>query len=700
MLGVFILILLYEACLLFVAALAGWGISNVIRIIPTAIIHFPEIAVTAHDFLTTSLVLIAAVEAVFLLGRMFAKGTLFVDAARTSYEIYGLFLGLAIGSVCLYLLTDAVFSPELLLDTALVSLVLFVLSHVMGSAWFGGDPPGRALGKLFGALFRHLRSPAAIAIILVAVAPMIVARLYTTSRDFANFVTRIHETITVSASTEYQLTNAFPGTLFLQPIDVQFSPDGTPIAYVLERSGKLWRIGLDGSNKEMLIDFSNHVGVVEVENGALGFALHPQFGRTDSPNRNFVYIYYTDATVPGRQINRLVRFDLGLPTPAARASSETPLIEFNRDPDGFHNAGSVEFGPDGFLYIAIGEGEDRENYQRIDHNLLGGIFRIDVDMRGGTISHPISRQPANGTTKNYMIPNDNPFVGVPGALEEYWALGFRNPFRMSFDPKTGKLWIGDVGSDEWEEVDIGVAGGNYQYPYIEGVSPQKGFTKPAHIVGKEIGPLYYYHHTATDRDVIGGTVYRGDKFPDLKGKYIFADDYSGRVYDFSADLASISAGDVKVVARSTQVAQYGLTKMINAPNGDFFLTAIGSLYQPNGQVLKLAPAGTAPSQNHDVENMPQVAVNGREIFSENCSRCHGPNGDGNGPDLKGAGVKMPNFTDPAYVNRRTLQDVENIIRKGGQVSGLNPLMPSWQDILKDQEIAAVAQYVRSIGQKH
>src|SRR5262249_22452907 len=158
-----------------------------------------------------------------------------------------------------------------------------------------------------------------------------------------------------------------------------------------------------------------------------------EFGRDGSSNKSFVYAYYTDATVPNQQTNRLVRFDLSLPTVEARGASETPLIEFKRNPDGFHNAGDLEFGADNFLYFSIGEAEDRANHQRIDMNPVGGIFRIDVDMKGGSISHPIPRQPKDGKSANYFIPNDNPFVGVPNALEEYWALGLRNPFRFSFD---------------------------------------------------------------------------------------------------------------------------------------------------------------------------------------------------------------------------------------------------------------------------
>lgn len=292
---------------------------------------------------------------------------------------------------------------------------------------------------------------------------------------------------------------------------------------------------------------------------------------------------------------------------------------------------------------------------------------------------------------------------MPGALEEYWALGLRNPFRMSFDPKTGKLWAGDVGSDMWEEVNLIQKGGNYQFPYIEGVTPQPRYSKPDHIIGDEIGPVYYYSHTASDRAVIGGTVYRGNKLPELQGKYIFADDYSGRIWAFPADATKVD--HVDLLARSTQVGQFGVTTLVNAPTGELFLTALGSLREPSGQVLRLVRAGTAPPQELS-EAAPQVAaVDGREIFKANCAMCHGPTGDGRGPAAASLPVKLPNFTSSDYIGKRSEQQIEEIIRKGGAASGLNAAMPPWGSVdggtplLTDAEVSAVAKYVHNLGKK-
>src|SRR5262249_13768173 len=218
----------------------------------------------------------------------------------------------------------------------------FALSFILGRTFFArgrGTNPLSAIFGLLGSLLRLLASPAVVAGLLFAFCPVIIAKAFTPSRDFANFVTRVRMMSSSPGTLKYQLTSAFPGVVFLQPIDIQFPPDKSPFIYVLERRGKLWRMGSDGGNRELLLDFSSRVGIPEVENGALGFALHPEFGRDGSPNRSFVYAYYTDATVPNQQTNRLVRFDLSPPTVEARSASETPLIEFKRNPDGFHNAG-------------------------------------------------------------------------------------------------------------------------------------------------------------------------------------------------------------------------------------------------------------------------------------------------------------------------------------------------------------------------
>jgi glucose/arabinose dehydrogenase len=697
-----ILSLVYETFLIVAAVLLGRYLSAHVHLIPRAILRFPDITYTEDDFRKVLVAFVVVNLAVFASASLIAGRNLFTEARRVAFEIYAFIFGFTLTAIYLFLFADIIFSPELMLGIALSGIALFLLSYMVGSQFrrVRRRNPIIALFEVVGATFGLLRSPIAILIVLFALSPAVAAYAFISSRDFANVVTRIRLQFASTETGKYQLTSAFPGVIFHQPINIQFPPEGSPNIYVLERAGKLWRMGKDGTAKELLLDFSNRVGVVEVENGAIGFALHPEFGRTGSPNHGFVYAYYTDSTMPGHQINRLVRFNLDLPSPEERAASETPLVEFGRNPEGFHNAGTVNFGPDGFLYFSIGEAQNAANHQRIDMNPLAGIFRIDVDQRGGDVSHSIPKQPMNGRTQNYFIPNDNPFVGVPGALEEYWALGLRNPFRFSFD-QDGTLWAGDVGSDEWEEVNVIEKGGNYQYPYIEGVSPSRSLrdAKPANIIGTEHGPVYFYHHSARDRAVTGGVVYRGNKLPELRGQYIFADSYSGRVVSFPATERHVD--NVTFLTRSIQVAQNGLVQVANTPDGDLYLVVLGAASQPTGEIVKVVPAGSAPAQIIPHEAGAAIAAaDGHEVFSASCSRCHGVRGDGDSPDAANLPVKPPNFTDPNYPMKRTLAQVESIVRRGGAASGLNAVMPSWEGVLTDPEIKAVAAYVYGLSQKH
>jgi glucose/arabinose dehydrogenase len=200
---------------------------------------------------------------------------------------------------------------------------------------------------------------------------------------------------------------------------------------------------------------------------------------------------------------------------------------------------------------------DPDTPQNVTATLASGVLRIDVDRKGHGVSHPIPRRPGSGATRGYFVPDDNPFVGRADTLEEYWAVGLRNPFRISFDPETGALWAGDVGSAEWEEVNLLLAGRNYQYPFIEG-REETGRPRSGASIGTEAGPIFTYRHTAYDRAVVGGIVYRGTRHPGLRGQYLFADNYSGKVFSIPATGEPVDA--VELLAQADQVAQRGITR--------------------------------------------------------------------------------------------------------------------------------------------
>src|SRR5699024_3373620 len=204
----------------------------------------------------------------------------------------------------------------------------------------------------------------------------------------------------------------------------------------------------------------------------------------------------------------------------AQKNSETELLAFQQ-PYGNHNGGQISFGPDGYLYIATGDGGsggDPHGNGQSRKTLLGKILRIDV----------------NGTEdgKNYAIPPDNPFFDNEQSFrEEIYAYGLRNPWRFSFDPDTGQLWAGDVGQNQYEEIDIIEKGGNYGWNIMEG-----NYCYGANNCDQSglIPPVWEYEHSNGNRSITGGFVYRGPTLDGLTGWYIYADYVSGRIWALDA----------------------------------------------------------------------------------------------------------------------------------------------------------------------
>jgi quinoprotein glucose dehydrogenase len=270
-------------------------------------------------------------------------------------------------------------------------------------------------------------------------------------------------------------------------------------------------------NLKLFCDLEPQVVYTKEENeeGLLGLAFHPKFRE----NGEF-FVYYTKKDAPPHT-SVVSRFRTSKESPdTADPATEEELM---RIPQPFwnHNGGGLAFGPDGYLYIALGDGGKRDDPFGHGQNLetlLGSILRIDVN----------KKDPG----RNYAIPRDNPFVNRAKAAPEIYAYGFRNVWGMSFDKVTGSLWAADVGQDLWEEIDIVVKGGNYGWNLREA----------AHKFGKNgsepdenlIDPVWEYHHDV-GKSITGGVVYRGKKTPYFVGCYFYADYITGRVWALKYD---------------------------------------------------------------------------------------------------------------------------------------------------------------------
>jgi glucose/arabinose dehydrogenase len=315
----------------------------------------------------------------------------------------------------------------------------------------------------------------------------------------------------------------------LRPILLTHAGDGSNRVFVPQQQGVVHVFqNTDGDQQtKVFLDISHRVFYDDKENekGLLGLAFHPNFKK----NGEF-FVYYT--VKEPVNTNVVSRFKVSKSDPnVADPDSETELLRSSQ-PYWNHDGGTICFGPDGMLYIALGDGgagNDPHNNAQNLQTILGKILRIDVDHHDEGM--------------NYAIPKDNPFVGseapgaVPGkvtylARPEIWAFGLRNVWRMSFDRKTGALWAGDVGQNVWEEIDLISKGGNYGWNLREGLHPFSPSlkVKPAEV----IDPIWEYHHDV-GKSITGGNVYRGTKVPSLEGYYLYGDYVTGKLWGLKYD---------------------------------------------------------------------------------------------------------------------------------------------------------------------
>lgn len=307
----------------------------------------------------------------------------------------------------------------------------------------------------------------------------------------------------------------------LRPIVLTHASDGSNRVFVGTQHGVIHVFPNDqkADQTKVFLDIRDRVKYNDNTNeeGFLGLAFHPKY----KENGEF-FVFYTPKK-PDRT-NIVSRFRVSKTDPnKADPASEEEIFRFANKPYWNHDGGTVCFGPDGYLYITHGDGGAGNDLYDNGQNLnavFGKILRIDINAK------------ADG--KNYAIPKDNPFVGRKDARPEVYAYGLRNVWRMSFDRKTGQLWAGDVGQNLYEEIDLIRKGGNYGWNRREGLHP---FGAKGSGPRKEfIDPIWeYYHDVDVGKSITGGTVYRGERLPELQGLYLYADYVSTRMWALRYD---------------------------------------------------------------------------------------------------------------------------------------------------------------------
>ncbi len=372
---------------------------------------------------------------------------------------------------------------------------------------------------------------------------------------------------------------------FDQPVAMVTPPGEKNRLFVVEKPGRIMVISdLEHPSKRTFLDLRKKVGDDEVEQGTLAIAFHPDYAH----NRQF-YVWYTSChTAHGDTIreDRLSRFLVSADNPnVADPSSEEQLIaQADQAPN--HNGGELLFGPDGYLYLSLGDeggaNDEFRNGQRIERNFFSGILRLDVDKKPGSVP-PNPHLAVHA--ENYAIPADNPFIGTTSfngrpvdpkkVRTEFWAVGLRNPWRMSFDPATGWLWCGDVGQESHEEVDIITRGGNYGWSIREGNFPFRANVTPN---AKFNDPVWDYPHTE-GLCIIGGIVSHGARYPELEGKYLFADYVFNRIWALQPDGDKpVGADRVQLIAEGTTISAFAR----DPRNGDVLMANIS-----DGKILRL-----------------------------------------------------------------------------------------------------------------
>ena len=345
------------------------------------------------------------------------------------------------------------------------------------------------------------------------------------------------------------LVPVFPALAFERMVGMQY-PAGDPSRlYVVLQEGRIVSVANDpnAESHRVFLDITERVSRAGNEEGLLGLAFDPEFHES-----GYFYVYYSAAGPRRSILSRFTASD-GQVDPG----SELVVLEVGQ-PYSNHNGGEIAFGPDGYLYVALGDGGRAGDPMRHGQNkatLLGSILRIDV-----------STLDENG---RYSIPADNPFTGDPQARGEIWAWGLRNPWRFSFDRLTGDLWTADVGQNLYEEVDLILPGANYGWNLMEGFDcygasdcSRDGLTLPVIEYGREDGC-----------SITGGYVYRGSRLQSLYGAYVYGDFCSGKIWAIRYEAGSVTAHAL-IADTDLQIASFA-----EGPDGEIYvLSFTGRVY--------------------------------------------------------------------------------------------------------------------------
>lgn len=345
-------------------------------------------------------------------------------------------------------------------------------------------------------------------------------------------------------------------TGFTRPVDIVSAGDER--LFIVEQRGIIHILNAAGQRLPTpFLNIQSRVNSASNERGLLGLVFHPNFAQN-----GYFYVNYTNTA--GN--TRISRFSLSAADPnVADPDSELMIMGVNQ-PFSNHNAGDLNFGPDGYLYFGLGDGGsggDPQNYSQNRQSYLGKMIRIDVN----------SGSP-------YAIPPTNPFLNDPSTLDEIWAVGLRNPWKFSFDRLTGDMWIGDVGQNAWEEIDFQPAastgGENYGWRCYEGnaayntsgCQPASAYKFPIHV---------YVNGFNSGCSVTGGFVYRGSEFPDLYGHYLYTDYCAGKIWSLTPDGNGGWTNRQLLQGAANQYVSFGENQ-----NGELFLAAIGA-----GNILRV-----------------------------------------------------------------------------------------------------------------